>query len=761
MPRRFLLILSLLLIATELFAQAPLRKLYPLPAGSKPDTSRVKLLLQWATYYLDKAGEEKSDQDSTRLLIQQAEQFSKNLDYAKGLGKSYFLFGRLAGDLRDVPAAKSYLQKARSIFEKHDCFNELGQTYLETTRHYSLSDDDVKERIRLVKLAQAAYVRADNRELIAFTYRELGDLYQVLNELAESMDNLKQSLSIYQSINYTNLYGVYDLMGTVYDQMDDNEQALKYALLAVHSIEASGDTSLQLCTIYNRAGVVSYKIKQYSQAEEYFSKSIAIAIKYRDTASIRIVTPNVVNTHVALNKGDNAIAFLKKIEPVFLLGSTENQINLASNYVHSYLSVNQPEKAEIYYLKLLELMKKTSEPFVLRALHNTVVKYLGETRQYKKLATYLPAYDSLCKAHVTIIGQSNVQLWWFRIDSAAGNYLSAIHHYQQFKILTDSVFNIAKNRQRAQFQIQYETGKKDQDIALKEKNIQLLTSEAQLQQTQLKQTRLVKNLTFGGIALSAIIIGLLFNRYRLKQRSNKQLQLQQEEINRKNNSLEQLVVEKEWLLKEIHHRVKNNLQMVMSLLNTQSAFLENETAVEAIRNSQHRMQAISLIHKKLYQSDNTAMVDMPVYIGEMIDYLKESFSASDHISFNKSIGPVRLDVAHAVPLGLILNEAITNAIKYAFPGNRKGTISITLLPAGDHHFVLTIADNGIGLPPGFDAGKSNSLGMSLMQGLSKQLGCNFTITSNNGTTITINFKETKVPADNLSPEVFHLSEEMI
>jgi two-component sensor histidine kinase len=200
-----------------------------------------------------------------------------------------------------------------------------------------------------------------------------------------------------------------------------------------------------------------------------------------------------------------------------------------------------------------------------------------------------------------------------------------------------------------------------------------------------------------------------------------------------------LLVEKEWLLKEVHHRVKNNLQIIMSLLNTQSKFLENDAAKQTIRDSQHRIQAISLIHQKLYQSENVSAIDMPVYIKELVDYLGNLFGARQRIRFELQNDPVKLEVSYAVRLGLILNEAITNGIKYAFPENREGMIKISLKQKGDEQYVMTIQDNGIGLSPDFENQQRNSLGMSLMEGLSNDIDGKFRIESNGGTTIVVAF----------------------
>jgi two-component sensor histidine kinase len=199
------------------------------------------------------------------------------------------------------------------------------------------------------------------------------------------------------------------------------------------------------------------------------------------------------------------------------------------------------------------------------------------------------------------------------------------------------------------------------------------------------------------------------------------------------------VKEKEWLLKEVHHRVKNNLQIIMSLLNSQSAYLDNDAALLAIRNSQQRIHAISLIHQKLYQSDNMSSIDMPVYIRELVEYLRDSFTTGQLIRFKLDVDPIELDVSQAVPLGLILNEAITNAIKYAFPGGRPGLISITLRHYTVSRLSLIISDNGAGIPDAIVNRPASSLGLSLMKGLTEEIAGAFCVENNQGTLIKVAF----------------------
>jgi two-component sensor histidine kinase len=364
-----------------------------------------------------------------------------------------------------------------------------------------------------------------------------------------------------------------------------------------------------------------------------------------------------------------------------------------------------------------------------------------------------------------------IHLMRFKVDSAGASYPAAIKHYQHYKALNDSIFNETQSKQIAQLSIGYETEKKEQDIKLKEKNIALLQEQSKVQQTQ-------RNALVGGTALLLLMLGLIYNRYRLKRRSNKLLesqqqvlQNQQKVIGEKNSHLSELLrekdsligekdsllvqkdtlltekdlllTEKEWLLKEIHHRVKNNLQVVMSLLDSQADSLQDKAALSAIQESQHRVQAMALIHQKLYQSESLARIPMAEYIEEVVAYLSDSYSLYQPIRFDVEVEDIELDVTLAVPLGLIINEAITNAFKYAFPQERDGTITVRLHRVEEAIYELVIADDGVGLPANYDPSRSRSLGMTLIHGFSRQLGAKLTITNHHGLSFSLLFHEEK------------------
>jgi two-component sensor histidine kinase len=256
------------------------------------------------------------------------------------------------------------------------------------------------------------------------------------------------------------------------------------------------------------------------------------------------------------------------------------------------------------------------------------------------------------------------------------------------------------------------------------------------------------------IFLFIVIIAQFYNHSREKLRHLSKMEAMQQEIDIKNSELEELVREKNqltgekdgllkakaWLEKEIHHRVKNNLQMVISLLNAQSEFLQNPSALTAVRESMERMQALAILHQKLYQTGISNIINMPVYIRELVDNISSNIDDSERIHFDVKIENINLDIAQAAPLGLILNEGITNAIKYAYPKRKKGGIQVSLRYTGNRQVQLRIADYGKGLPPGADVEDTNSLGLQLIRLFSEQLEGELFFLNNNGLEIILNFR---------------------
>jgi two-component sensor histidine kinase len=206
---------------------------------------------------------------------------------------------------------------------------------------------------------------------------------------------------------------------------------------------------------------------------------------------------------------------------------------------------------------------------------------------------------------------------------------------------------------------------------------------------------------------------------------------------RQREALEASLKEKEVLLREIHHRVKNNLQVVSSLLSLQSGYVEDPRLRDMLQDSQNRIKSMSLVHEKLYQAGDLAQVNLADYLASLIEHFRLLY-ANKAIRYDVATDPVMLSIDVAIPCALTAQELVTNALKHAFPGDRPGLIRVRLRRA-DGDGVLSIMDDGIGLPAGIDAQRAGSLGLALVRDLVQQVRGTAAMDRSGGTAWTITF----------------------
>ncbi|MBI2871614.1 MAG: hypothetical protein HYY00_00305 [Chloroflexi bacterium] len=230
------------------------------------------------------------------------------------------------------------------------------------------------------------------------------------------------------------------------------------------------------------------------------------------------------------------------------------------------------------------------------------------------------------------------------------------------------------------------------------------------------------------------------------QQSNAQLRAEMEERKKAEDETRKSLREKEVLLKEVHHRVKNNLQIIHSMLNLQLPRVKDQHTIETFKESQNRIYTMALIHEKLYQSESLATIDLPEYIRSLIANLFLTYGVTERVMRPQvHIENVNLDVDTLIPCALIINELVTNSLKYAFPdpwrgAGRTAEIRIGLHQDGANSFILTVSDNGVGLPAGFRIEECETLGLRLVSVLTKQLRGTLGISTSAGTELTIAFQ---------------------
>jgi two-component sensor histidine kinase len=220
------------------------------------------------------------------------------------------------------------------------------------------------------------------------------------------------------------------------------------------------------------------------------------------------------------------------------------------------------------------------------------------------------------------------------------------------------------------------------------------------------------------------------------------LEKTQSEVLRSEQTVRASLREKEVLLKEIHHRVKNNLQVISSLLNLQARYLPDPAARAIFSQSQNRVQSIALVHERLYESADLSHVNFAKYVVVLLDNIFDTYGAENRgIAKVIDIGDVNLTVDVAIPCGLIVNEVVTNALKHAFPDGRTGTVRVSLTEGPEEMLELTVQDDGVGIPPGIDPRNTVSLGLDLVATFAEQLNAEVVIVREGGTSFRFRFRK--------------------
>ena len=704
----------------------PIPQLLQKAQAAGPDTTRLEWKLDAAYAYVLKPGEEKTDLDSAILLTTQVLQANDgNTPRIKALG--YFVYSNAWRERGQPDSGKKNVQLAIDLYNKaHDPVG-LAYAYLEAANYYDYADRaQVGTKVRYYQLAAPLFEATGRKEMQASTLEIMGDCIGVGHIAGlDPLPPLLQALKLYTSVGHKDLRNLYNLLGEEYSRIGDHERALYYGLLAMRQEETLPE-SMSLCTSYNRLAIVYYGMNDFQNAESYFKKAAAVAIRFRDTGAIKQTEINYVNSLIQQKKPDSALTALTRITTQYPFTGNQEHLMVVEAYIGIYLQTNRLNAIRPYIDEFVHADAAMDPADFMHVLVTpNLIRYALTTRQYDMARKYADEFETYCKKNGQWVYLYSNYYMQFKADSAQNNYKAAIGEYQKYVVLRDSLLNAANTKQIEAIKLDYETDKKDKDI-------QLLTRQQELNKAQLRQAGTIRNSIVGGLLMLLILLIVLYNQYRIKKRNNLTL----EESNRIKSKL---LDEKEWLLKEIHHRVKNNLQIAMSLLNTQSFYLDNEKALAAIRQSRNRMYAMSLIHQRLYQSDNLELIDMSQYVPELIDYIQDSYAVDRRIAFITAIDSIRLDVAQAVPIGLIVNEAVTNSIKYAFPSRIDGTIRVILQRIYDDHLQLEITDDGIGVGDDFDYRLSRSMGMRLIDSLNQQLDGKMTVANKDGLSISINF----------------------
>ncbi len=490
----------------------------------------------------------------------------------------------------------------------------------------------------------------------------------------------------------------------------DLEQALQKDLSGLKIMEALNDKP-GICDALTRVSEDLTRQNRLTEALEYAEKAITIAEKYKLTSEKFYVNFNAANVAMAMNQFEKSRDYYQKALTI----CQEQKMGLATEadvtngLGNAFKRIGNYQKALENYEKCLALAKAANYQNAI----STVTANLGEVNlllgNYNDALTYQLETVKLQEANNDVSNLVENYNHVSTIYNKLGDYKAALNFKQKAYSLKDSIASVESDAKMSELLTQYETKKKEETIANQEDRI--------------SHQRNIQILSFGLVALliGLLIFGLIS--YRNRTRTNKLLATKNAEI--------------ELLLKEVHHRVKNNLEVVSSLLALQSAQINDPNTKEAMLEGQNRVNSIGIVHQKLYQGTNLGAIEMKDYVLNLSENILDSFGAENRVRLNLAMKTLDLDIDTAVPLGLIINELLTNTIKYAFPKTDTGTITIKLEKQDNNMLHLEVADNGIGKS---QITQGTGFGSQLIALLTRQLNGTMQEANQNGTTFIFDFQ---------------------
>lgn len=464
-----------------------------------------------------------------------------------------------------------------------------------------------------------------------------------------------------------------------------------------------------------------YKEKEsYSLALENAEKGLQQAIDSKDTVNIIYlmrVNAMIWRAYGLVTNDQSYIdkSIYKHLEGLKLAESSpkyeRERAGYYSNISQFYLEHRNDMASAIYYgNKGHRLAIKYNDPSNMSYISNWLGMAYYKKGDYKKGKYYLNEALLASKKAKRVFREMEIYEKIAQCSEMSGNYKEALYNLTKYNKLHDSLGVIDNLKAINELEVQYKSDLKDKQIAL-------LNQIEKNNSAKLTWIIVVLIIMF----LSAVILIFLYRQIRI---NNKEIMRQSDKL--------------QLLLRELHHRVKNNLQIISSLLSLQSNRLQDEDTKRVVQTGQQRIEAMSLIHRNLYQLNNPGMVNMKEYITDLCDSLAKSFGFEmDDLHLKIEIGLEELDVDKAIPLGLIINEWITNAFKYAYEDVKKPELFISLTSEED--IKLDIKDNGPGLETTKWENHQTSFGLKLVKVLSKQLNGKCSVDNSNGTLFRLTF----------------------
>jgi len=596
--------------------------------------------------------------------------------------------------------------------------------------------------------------RTDENRVLAYTYENLGSLHYYKGEMEQALDNFLKAYDVYKNNEaYGSLCLIMTRVSNIYQHKGNMEKAMHYAYEAKGLLKYT-TIKPPFITVHNDLGAL-YHINGQFDSSYHYKKIVLDNVDPTDTVFLNRANNNMASSFVSIydydkaeeymntalrytNKKKHPLTFANTLADIGILESFKGNNYKAEEKLKEGILILETSKNGFrrlleYYPAYADVLIKNNKLERAEAILQKADSLIQDDNQELKIAYLFPKWDlAIRNKKVELAKEIHIQILpLFREDQLSNsvrfyglesNYFKligendkALASLTKSVSLKDELRSIQNVRAIENLELKYDTEKKDLEIYAANDRIRFQTY----------------GMIIGGVMLISLLFLLLRNTRNRKK------------IMKQNSFITNSLSEKEILLKEIHHRVKNNLQVISSLLSIQSRSIKNVKAKEAILEGRTRVHSMSLIHQDLYKKDNLTGVRMDRYLGSLTRDLLDTYNVSEgKISLNNDIEPLKLDVESVIPLGLIVNELMSNALKYAFPEDRDGVIDV-LLKEEDGYLYLKVADNGIGLDEKQLKVKQDSFGHTLIRAFRSKLDAEIDISANRGTIVSLKIAKYK------------------
>ena len=590
--------------------------------------------------------------------------------------------------------------------------------------------EDFKESIKYYRQILGSFKKDGDDKSYASTLMQIGDCYRIMVNSDSAFYYFDKALPIMEatkdSMGISKIY----VKTSQYHLANNNfKEALDYSIKSVQILDEKKHSYFKIGAYQNISSVFQ-KMKNTDKAIEYSKKGIALGLQKKYVQIVANMRANYGELLIGENKLDSALVQFNLAEKTF---SETNKAKRLSGILYS--------KAKIAFKKgnkkeAKSLFEKSLNTYDYQRRNIEIANFLAkidiEEKQYQKAEARILPHLDFAKANNLLPQLKQSYQLLATVSEAENDYLKANNYLRSIDMLKDSLYNIETNQVAQTMVAEFQF---DQQ----EKEIKLLNSENQVKALELESAnkqKLISYAVIGGLGLASLLLYFFFN---AKKKSNQLLE-------EKNIIISNALKEKDTLLREIHHRVKNNLQVIGSLLRLQSNYTDDENVLQAINEGQSRVRSMALIHQKLYQRENLTGVSTKDYLDQLIKELFLTYKVdTNKIQLELDIQDINLDIDTVIPIGLVVNELVSNALKYAFVGRDNGVLKVSLKEVSEK-LVVKVADNGNGIPDLSVVENPSSFGWNLINIFKDKLDGSINIDNTSGTSVEIKFEEYQLVA---------------